>query len=294
MQLKLKNGVGASRDSDPEDVRKAKTVLNILGELKPDPELGLNGFVDRPFDTVVRRFQKRRGLLVTGEIQPGDETEEAINAELTQMKRKRGQVGRAGKSGSALISGAVSADDIDPRRGRSTGDEDETRFAQPAAGRTERRESTTSPFAPPANAVSPILNPEMRNDEAGKGWFGAPRQGGKKHKGVDLLAPPGAPVLSPVDGLIKRIGDPYLPTNRLHGKFNSVWIALPNGSTIRMFYVAPTVKEGDTVKGGQRIGIMQDRAAQTRDMENHVHVQVHDPRGKVVDPAPWLKKWGMK
>ena len=95
MQLKLKNGIGASRDSDPEDVIKAMTVLNALGELKPDAELGLNGFVDRPFDAGVRRFQKRRGLLVTGEIKPGDETEEAINAELRQLERKGRRAGSA-------------------------------------------------------------------------------------------------------------------------------------------------------------------------------------------------------
>ncbi len=107
MQLKLKNGVGASRDSNPKDVIKAKTVLNVLGELKPDPELGLNGFVDHPFDTVVRRFQKRRGLLVTGEIKPGDETEDAINAELGRMER---QPRRAGSAGRALLSSAARAE----------------------------------------------------------------------------------------------------------------------------------------------------------------------------------------
>ncbi|NQT06360.1 MAG: M23 family metallopeptidase [Candidatus Omnitrophica bacterium] len=45
-----------------------------------------------------------------------------------------------------------------------------------------------------------ISNPKIRNDSMGEGHFGAKRKNGRKHTGVDILAPVGTPVKSAVSG----------------------------------------------------------------------------------------------
>ena len=115
------------------------------------------------------------------------------------------------------------------------------------------------------------------------------------HEGVDLLAPPGASVRSPVNGTVENIGDVYG-----NGRFNSIWIRTMSGHRVRMFYVTPhdgsgnhLVKPGALVNAGQAVGTMQDRAKGIKGMDNHLHLQI-EKHGVVLNPAPWLKKWGVK
>ena len=153
-------------------------------------------------------------------------------------------------------------------------------------------------------AVSPVPNPKMRHDLIGSGAFGASRGGGtRKHLGVDLEAPAGSPVRSPVDGVVEKIGDPYRKGHRLHGQFNTIWIRTKTGFRVKMFYVNPQdrngnplVKPGDIVSAGQPIGTMQDRARHDKGMINHLHLEIKGGKGlrTAIDPAPRLKKWGVK
>ena len=153
-------------------------------------------------------------------------------------------------------------------------------------------------------AVSPVPNPKMRHDLIGSGAFGASRGGGtRKHLGVDLEAPAGSPVRSPVDGVVEKIGDPYRKGHRLHGQFNTIWIRTKTGFRVKMFYVNPQdrngnplVKPGHIVSAGQPIGTMQDRARHDKGMINHLHLEIKGGKGlrTAIDPAPWLKKWGVK
>ncbi len=154
------------------------------------------------------------------------------------------------------------------------------------------------------SAVSPVPNPKRRNDLIGSGAFGASRGGGtRKHQGVDLEAPAGSPVRSPVDGAVEKIGDPYRKGHPLHGQFNTIWIRTKTGFRVKMFYVNPQdrngnplVKPGDIVRAGQPVGTMQDRARHDKGMINHLHLEIRGGKGlkTAIDPAPWLKKWGVK
>ena len=148
-------------------------------------------------------------------------------------------------------------------------------------------------------------NPKIRDDRRGHGSFGDKRTNPdgsiREHKGVDLEALPGTPIKSPVDGTVRRIGDPYGPENRLHGQYKSITIRTEDGREVRMFYVAPTdaegsqiINKGDKVSAGSVIGTLQDRAKASSGMKNHVHLEIRDKQGKAVDPAPWLNNWGVK
>lgn len=58
-----------------------------------------------------------------------------------------------------------------------------------------------------------------------------------------------------------------------------------------MLYVAPAVAVGDVVVAGQEIGAAQDLNARYPGITNHVHVELRDPRQRLIDaseelPAP--------
>ena len=218
---------------------------------------------------------------------------------------------KADKGGEALENKGTGEDGDGGEKGTGgTGDEDgrdDTSGKDEPTGTELAQLSAPAPKARPGglpSAVNPVPNPKMRNDLIGSGAFGASRGGGtRKHLGVDLEAPAGSPVRSPVDGVVEKIGDPYRKGHPLHGQFNSIRIRTKTGLRVKMFYVNPQdrngnplVKPGDIVSAGQPIGTMQDRAKHDKGMINHLHLEIRGGKGlgTAIDPAPWLKKWGVK
>lgn len=141
--------------------------------------------------------------------------------------------------------------------------------------------------------LKPTNAPDRGSDEWGAGHFGAPR-GSRKHTGHDVLVPPGAIVLSPVSGRIRRFGFPYADDSR----FRLIVIDAEDGHRWRLFYVRPLAgtKPGEEIEAGEIVGIAQDlsakfgRSAERGPMPNHVHLEVMTPTGRKVDPAPFLEK----
>lgn len=118
----------------------------------------------------------------------------------------------------------------------------------------------------------------IRSDPEGDGAFAAPR-GAKRHKGVDYEFEEGQEVLSPVDGIVTRLGwayknDIYRLIEILSHKGYLLW---------RFLYVKPEVHAGQHVKLDQTIGTAQ--AVSNRygtEMKDHVHVEINiNPRGVI-------------
>jgi murein DD-endopeptidase MepM/ murein hydrolase activator NlpD len=114
----------------------------------------------------------------------------------------------------------------------------------------------------------------MRSDSEGSGAFAAPR-GGKRHKGFDYEFEEGEDVLSPVDGIVTRLGyayenQPYRLVEILSHKGLLLW---------KFLYLDPIVRAGDRVKVGQVIGVAQAISKQYgSNMKDHVHVEINiDP-----------------
>jgi murein DD-endopeptidase MepM/ murein hydrolase activator NlpD len=146
-------------------------------------------------------------------------------------------------------------------------------------------------------SVSPVPNPEMRDDLEGSGRFGAKRKG-HLHEGIDVLAKPGDEVVSPVDGTIVRIRPAY--EDPKYEGLQAITIKGDDGREYKFLYVTPkdgdgqpTVQAKDRVSAGDPIGTVQDRAAydRTGNMKNHVHIEIRDKLGQVVDPTPHFKRW---
>jgi murein DD-endopeptidase MepM/ murein hydrolase activator NlpD len=108
------------------------------------------------------------------------------------------------------------------------------------------------------------------------------------HKGVDIFAPFGSPVIAVNDGTLSHVGTLPISGNRL-------WLTTEDGDAF--FYAhlsafAPDAREGAQVEAGTVLGY----AGNTGDAEPtppHLHFEVH-PGGekqKAVDPYPIVTRW---
>lgn len=132
--------------------------------------------------------------------------------------------------------------------------------------------------------VHPVDGP--RGSRGGTGEFGAPRNGGRRHEGYDVLAPCGTPLVAARGGRVKSVGfDP-----RLYGWFVRINARKSRESYFYSHLVAePEVRRGDRVHTGQRVG----RVGQTGNAAStpcHLHFELRVD-GRLVDPKPHLRRW---
>lgn len=138
-------------------------------------------------------------------------------------------------------------------------------------------------WRPPARYAVPVAG--VRALDLRSTW-GAPRSGGRKHKGVDIFAKKGTPVVSATDGVVWSVGH-----NRLGGK--TVWIV---GEGLAAYYYAhlddwaTDLRAGDRVRRGDRLGSVGN-TGNARTTPPHLHFSIH-PLGlsgaSGVDPVPVL------
>jgi murein DD-endopeptidase MepM/ murein hydrolase activator NlpD len=118
--------------------------------------------------------------------------------------------------------------------------------------------------------------------------FGAERDGGRRaHRGVDIFATRGTPVLAATDGWVTRV-----ETTRVGG--NVVWMQ-PLFGNMRVYYAhlhEQWVEPGDFVLTGQPLGAVGNTGnAVTTPPHLHFGVYVRQPgvRGGAQDPAEFLR-----
>lgn len=131
--------------------------------------------------------------------------------------------------------------------------------------------------------ISPLEVIVLRGDDpTGHGYYGA-RRGAKKHRGLDLVAAPGDPTISPIHGVVSKLGYPY--ANALQFRYVEITGDIYR---VRLMYVEPSVKVGDRVFEGDQIGTVQDIASYWNpSMKNHVHYEVYK-HGLLTDPEPLI------
>lgn len=186
--------------------------------------------------------------------------------------------------------------DADSRYPHDISDTEETaaREEQEVAGVEQSRAAGITP--PPFEMTPPLPRIQARRDPAGEWDYSASRDGGaRQHNAVDLLAEPGTPVRSPINGTVHRI-------NYTTSGMATILLGNDDGQEVKLLYVAPVdgqgnqlLEPGTTVRAGQIIGSVEDlgegyRDARTGRMRNHVHMEVSE-NGQRVDPLPWLVQW---
>lgn len=135
-----------------------------------------------------------------------------------------------------------------------------------------------------------VIAPIRGQDDQGSGAFGASR-GSRKHNGVDIACLKGTMVISPVDGMVTKIGYPYDPRDANKGHLRYVEVTTVRGNRHRFFYVLPTdeVEVGVAVEAGDILGKTQGLTAIYPSITDHFHYEVIDPWGGFINPTAWIK-----
>ncbi len=114
----------------------------------------------------------------------------------------------------------------------------------------------------------------LREDSYGKGAFGASRNHGRTHEGIDILAAPGEPVVASKSGRAAVTRD-------TKGYGNYVEISHPDELKTRYAHLsAILIREGDWVRQGQRIA----QTGKTGNAANphiapHLHFEIRSQNG---------------
>lgn len=118
-------------------------------------------------------------------------------------------------------------------------------------------------------------NPTFRND------WGDPRSDGRTHKGTDIFAAKGTPVLAVEDGYVS-----YLTGRKLGGN-----VAILETAKDRYSYSHLDGFEGEArnVKAGDVIGYVGN-TGNAYDTPPHLHFQYHPGKGEAVNPYPLLRE----
>jgi murein DD-endopeptidase MepM/ murein hydrolase activator NlpD len=191
---------------------------------------------------------------------------------------------RASPSKRDRVAGALPGGALEPVLVEEIEGGDYVLRVQPPLGSTARYgvEIATSPLLAFPVAVEGV------DGRAIWSGFGAERDGGRRaHRGVDIFAPRGTPVLAAIDGWITRV-----ETTRVGG--NVVWMQ-PLRGDMRVYYAHLTeqwVEPGDFVLTGQPLGSVGNTGnAVTTPPHLHfgVYVRRAGVRGGARDPAEFLR-----
>jgi peptidoglycan LD-endopeptidase LytH len=127
----------------------------------------------------------------------------------------------------------------------------------------------------------PVYNKDSR---AIKSFWGDRRDGGRRdHKGVDIFAEKGTPVLAAADGVVSRTG-----TNNLGGKV--VWLSTINKSLYYAHLDSQTVTPTQIIKTGDTLGFVGN-TGNARFTPPHLHFGIYYHGEGAVDPLPYIKNY---
>jgi murein DD-endopeptidase MepM/ murein hydrolase activator NlpD len=117
--------------------------------------------------------------------------------------------------------------------------------------------------------------------------FGAPRPQDGPHKGIDIVAPLGTPVVAVADGVIDQM-------SRADTGLGGIRLWLRDDAGTRYYYahlsaIAPGLPLGARVAAGQRIGAV-GRTGNARRGVHHLHFEMRPGGGRPVNPYRELRE----
>jgi murein DD-endopeptidase MepM/ murein hydrolase activator NlpD len=137
-------------------------------------------------------------------------------------------------------------------------------------------------FAPLTGLRMPVVG--VRHHHLDDSW-GAPRDGGdRRHRGIDIFAPRGTPIVAVMDGIISFIGDQ--PKGG-----HCIWLTTENGTSFYYAHLdrwAPGLYEGMEVENGDLLGYVGNTGnALTTPPHLHFGINQND---EMVNPYPVLSR----
>ena len=114
-------------------------------------------------------------------------------------------------------------------------------------------------------------------------FFGDPRDGGRrKHKGIDIFARRGTPVVAAIGGVIRSVRE-----RGLGGK--QVWL-YDSHRRQSLYYAhldSQLVREGQLVQAGDTLGLVGN-SGNARNTRPHLHFSIYRRRYGAIDPHPFV------
>lgn len=136
-----------------------------------------------------------------------------------------------------------------------------------------------------ADFMNPTGHGVRGHDAFGEGEFGASRDGGgREHAGVDYIAKAGQKVVAPISGYVTKIGYAYAGDSHRFVEITNPALKFE----ARVFYVDPSVKVGDAVRLGDKIGSMDTLQKRYAGITEHVHLELMNRPGHRIDCADFI------
>jgi murein DD-endopeptidase MepM/ murein hydrolase activator NlpD len=148
-----------------------------------------------------------------------------------------------------------------------------------AAIQVVRDELGLMPNAPVNGGIAcPIGQPRSYTDT-----WGAPRSGGRSHKGVDILSPHGTPLYAYESGTVSRMSNSGL---------GGITLYLDGDSGTRYYYAhlsgyAPDIAPGQRVEAGRHLAF---NGSSGNAPVPHLHFEVQPGGGGSVNPYPYARR----
>lgn len=196
--------------------------------------------------------------------------------QLAELQRRQAEAARtaadAGQAAAAAVSAASSDGETTGNLGASGGS---------AGGRTGGGGGGTNPRAAGTGFLDSIICPVQGTSAYGDTW-GAPRSGGRRHQGTDMLAPTGTPLQAVIGGMVAH------RSNTLGG----ITVSLLGDNGNRYYYAHLSAYEGvpGRVEQGQVIGYVGDTGNATG--VPHLHFEIRPGGGVPVNPYPSVRAAG--
>jgi hypothetical protein len=147
----------------------------------------------------------------------------------------------------------------------------------------------------PTATEYPIMFPVDASHSYSDSW-GAPRSGGRTHKGTDIFAEKGAPVVAAADGRVVRIAKGaragrYIVVEH-NGGWRSYYLHLNNDTAGTDDGLSDTMVEGIAVGAEVKAGDVLDYVGDSGNAEGtspHLHFEIHTATGAAINPYPHLR-----
>lgn len=223
---------------------------------------------EQTFSEVGRHLRKVRDLQAELDVKKSEQT--ATLVELQQAQdRMEGRMKAAAAEYSRL------------KKRVAVLEEEARRAAEAARARAKNAVSNSKGAAAAARGfVFPVDGPHSYTND-----WGFPRSGGRSHKGTDIMAARGTPVVAVVSGRIRRTA--Y--NSGLGGTI--IWLDGSNG--VSYYYahldgIAAGVRGGTSVRAGQVIGYVGN-SGNARGGGHHLHFEIHPGGGGAINPYSVLR-----